>query len=139
MQGLFGLRAAALAAVTMMAVLGPAGASSAAPVPSPTPDTTNVTIHLTNAKSYCAAVKNDNNHAGATIWLYKCAHAKADHWYEHDSVQCGISGQNICSYFVDTKNFGDHSVCLGMNGARKVVLQGCGKFGKSYLPRSYGY
>jgi hypothetical protein len=118
-------------AISIMAVLGSAGAASAASGPRLMPDTPKVTISLTNAPSYCAAVKNDNNTSGATIWLYKCAQANSYHWYEIDGVECGIGGQNICSVFIDVPTAGAHSLCLGMNSARNVVLQGCGNNGNS--------
>ncbi|MGO9079588.1 MAG: hypothetical protein ACLQDY_11180 [Streptosporangiaceae bacterium] len=116
-----------------MVALWPVSAASAMPQTPLRPDTPNVYIHLTHAPSYCAAIKNDNNHSGATIWLYKCAQAKSKNWYEVDGVECGDGGQYICSYFIDVKNFGRHSLCLGMNGARKVLLQGCGGNGNEYL------
>jgi hypothetical protein len=35
--------------------------------------------------------------------------------------------------FIDAPTNGQHSLCLGMNAARKVVLQKCGIRGNSYL------
>ena len=120
---------AAPVAITTMTVLAPAGAASAAQAAPLMPDVPNVTIYLTNASSYCADVKDSNNVSGTTIWLYKCAQGKSEHWYEIDGVDCGTSGQYICSYFIDVRNT---SVCLGMNGSRNVVLQGCGSNGNGY-------
>jgi hypothetical protein len=86
----------------------------------------NVTIHLTNSSTLCADVKNDNNNAGAAIWLYSCAQGKSVHWNTISGRQCGTSGQFICSVFVDAKNT---SICLGLNAARNAVLQNCGPDG----------
>jgi hypothetical protein len=119
----------ALVAIATVTSLGSAGAASAAPPGSAAPDVPNVTIYLTNASSYCADVKDSVNSAGTAIWLYKCSGGKSEHWYEFGDVECGNGGQDICSYFVDTRN---ENVCLGMNGARNVVLQGCGPNGAGY-------
>jgi len=120
---------AALVTITTLASLGSAGAASAASARLAAPDVPNVTIYLTNASSYCADVKDSVNSAGTAIWLYKCSGGKSEHWYEFGDVECGNGGQDICSYFVDTRN---KNVCLGMNGARNVVLQGCGPNGAGY-------
>jgi hypothetical protein len=112
---------AAPVAITTMAVLGPTGSVSVASARTAA-DVINVTIHLTNASSYCADVKDSVNQPGTRIWLYKCALGGSEHWYQHSPVQCATGGQFICSVFVDVKNT---SVCLGMDGARHVLLQGC--------------
>jgi hypothetical protein len=124
---------AASVAITTMSAFLSAGGAAAAPAAPLIPDTPNVTIFLKNSPSFCADIKNDNNHAGATIWLYKCSQSKSDHWYEIDGVDCGTTGQFICSYFIDVQNYGANSVCLGMTGARNVVLQTCGNNGNEYL------
>jgi hypothetical protein len=120
---------AALVAITTMASLGSGGAASAAPAGSAAPDVPNVTVYLTNASSYCLDVKDSVNSAGTAIWLYKCSGGKSEHWYEFGGVECGNGGEYICSYFEDTRN---ENVCLGMNGSRDVVLQGCGPNGADY-------
>jgi len=111
-----------------MAVLALAGGTSVAEA-APSIAIPNVTIFLTNASSYCADVKNSVNRSGTTIWLYKCSLGRSEHWFEVDGLECGNLGIFVCSVFVDTRNT---SVCMSMNGARNVVLAGCGNHGNSY-------
>jgi hypothetical protein len=116
---------AAVAALSpALAVMGIAGPASASPVV--TPDTPIVSIHLTNAKSYCVGVKNDNNHAGAGVWLYKCAQAKSHRWYELGYTCPGGFGQSQCMVFLDVKNT---KVCFGLTASRTGTLLGCGQGG----------
>jgi hypothetical protein len=113
-------------------IIGTAGIASASPSRVTVPDTPVVTIHLTYASSYCVGVKNDNNHAGAAVWLYKCAQAKSDQWYESEYECPGGEGQPQCFVLVDRKN---DQLCLGLNDVRAAVLQNCGYGGD--LPSNF--
>jgi hypothetical protein len=128
--------AAPAAITTMITVLGSAATASAAPQASavtasaaprssPVPLTPHVKIRLTRSRTYCAAIKNGNHHAGAVVWLYKCTKSSSDTWLEVGAV-CGTTGQSVCTEFIDPKKT---SLCLSLNPARKVVLHGCGQNG----------
>lgn len=117
--------------VAALAALGPAlaiiglaaGPASAAPLADAPP----ITIHLTNASSYCVDVKNDNNSANNPVYLYKCSQAKSYKWDELEGVTCpGDPGPQDCLVFVDAQNT---SVCFGLNDNRDAVLLGCGQGG----------
>jgi hypothetical protein len=114
-------------AISCLAVLAIASPVSAAPS-APQVDTPNVTIFLTNERSYCADVKNSVNKAGTAIWLYKCSLGKSEHWYDVGGQNCGVLGTPQCDEFIDVRNT---SLCLAMNASRKVVLQGCGRNGQN--------
>jgi hypothetical protein len=116
--------AASVAAAAMVVVALPGNASAA--VSRVRSDTPVVVIHLTNASSYCADVKNDNNTDGATVWLYKCSQSNMDQWLELGGIECGTGGEYICDEFIDAKNY---NVCLGLNAARYAVLVNCGPNG----------
>jgi hypothetical protein len=50
---------------------------------------------------------------GGIVDLYPCAEAGNDHWLDVGRQECGpISGQFICTEFIDTKNT---SMCLSLN------------------------
>jgi hypothetical protein len=116
-------------AIAALAVLAPVSAASAhTPHAQSAVRTPHVKVRLTRARSYCAAIKNGNHNAGAVVWLYKCTKANSDTWIEVDGVICNLSGQAICAEFIDPKST-NLSLCMAMNGGRKVVLQGCGTNG----------
>jgi hypothetical protein len=111
---------AALAALSSaFAIVGLAVPASAAPSIS----TPVVKVYLTFAPRYCADVKNDNNEAGALVWLYKCSQSKSDKWQEYQQECMGQEGQPQCFDFVDLQN---DQLCLGLNNHRVAVLQKCG-------------
>jgi hypothetical protein len=116
--------AASVAAAAMISMALPGTAS--ATVAGVTSDTPVVTIYLTNAPSYCADVKDDNNTPGTTVWLYQCSQSKMDRWLEFSGLECGTGGQYICDEFVDAANY---NVCLGLNAARYAILVNCGPNG----------
>jgi hypothetical protein len=111
-----------------MALLAPVGAASAAVATPSAGGVPSVTIFPTNAKSLCADVRNNNNKAGGIVQLYPCSKSVSDHWLYVGGLECGSSGERVCTEFIDTRNT---SVCLSMNGARNVVLQNCGGNGNS--------
>lgn len=135
------LAALVISFVTLGTVIGSAGIASASVSRSEiasasaavTPDTPPpFTIHLTNASSYCIDVKNDNNQAGAAVWLYKCSQAKSDHWNEFEYECPGQEGQPQCFVLVDAANT---NLCFGLTDNRTADLQNCGNHGD--LPSNY--
>jgi hypothetical protein len=125
------LLAVLAATIAVLATItGYAGPASASPSGGIQPDTPVVTVHLTNASTYCADVKNDNNHAGAAVWLYKCSQSQSYHWYELATECPGELGQPQCFVLVDKAN---DTLCLGLGfhaaDARKAGLQNCGDGG----------
>jgi hypothetical protein len=114
-----------VAAAASLAVLAPA--ASAAPrsaaartAPAAVKD---VTLCLTNSRSYCADVKNDSNVSGQTVWLYKSSQAKDYHWIEYsETCPLGTPGGMSCVGFADAAH---SSLCMGMNASKNVVLMSC--------------
>jgi hypothetical protein len=82
-----------------------------------------VTLCLTNSRSYCADVKNDSNVSGQTVWLYKSSQAKDYHWIEYsETCPLGTPGGMSCVGFADAAR---SSLCMGMNSSKNVVLMSC--------------
>ena len=82
-----------------------------------------ITICLTNARSYCADVKDSSNRSGQPVWLYSSSSARDYHWYEIPATCPGaVPGSNACIAFSDVQNTG---LCMGDNGAKNVVLIRC--------------
>jgi hypothetical protein len=80
-----------------------------------------VTVWLTNASSFCADVKNSNNHAGATVWLYSCSASHDDKWVEVPA-SCPLV-PSPCFSFQDAQA---RSLCMDMPVADGyITLQSC--------------
>jgi hypothetical protein len=98
------------------ALLAPATAA-AAPV---------VVIHLKNASSYCADIKDGHDTGGNAVWLYSCSGASDDHFYEVPSpgnvIASPCQGDPDCYEFQDVRNT---SLCLGLSNTGYADIRAC--------------
>jgi len=89
-----------------------------------------ITLCLTNARQYCADVKDSTNRVGEPIWLYTQAAGAHDfHWIEVESGGFGVCPDDAVCYSFEVPATADGSpLCLGagnVNGELDAELVYC--------------
>jgi hypothetical protein len=84
-----------------------------------------ITIHLTNAPSYCVNRKGGNNSHGATVFLWACSGGQ-NHWYEANAYYGVVAppacAANQCIVFEDYWN---RNSCFGLGPNDTGTLGSC--------------
>jgi hypothetical protein len=84
------------------------------------PQTSSVTIYLTNASSFCADVKDSDNVSGQPIWLFSCSSAGDKRWIPVEfSANCIIA--NPCYELQDAQ---DTSLCMSLDVSSNTIVLG---------------
>src|SRR5215471_7403816 len=114
--------------------------AAAAPAPAPASAVPLVTICLSNARQFCADVKDSINQLSQPIWLWRPADGAGDyHWYQV-TITCGGGQGGTCYNFEDAQNT---SLCLegpGVTG-HGLFLGNCGASESQWFTicPQYGY